>query len=152
MRKRQIHIRTLILTVISAAVLMGPAIAKDNAPANASTAMTVEQALAWRLPYMPCETPRVTNQPQGKNEEGNPGGNLTIWDTDYYSYERYERKVNRWRKCMQAHDERLAKAFDALMGSAAHGLTQDQAKAILAKMKAIQDVRVGIAEELEARN
>ena len=117
--------------------------------AAAEEPMSVEAALNYRLPENPCIQPEVLTD--GENVSApvqDPSGvpyfqgssTANISDTDYYERERLERKEKRWNSCLAEYKAGLLEDMERLKSSAVHGLTEEQAHAIVANMKLIQDV------------
>ena len=94
-------------------------------------------ALNWEVPENTCKKPRavhvkVTSDPAA---DGNAEA-----DVDTYTIKRYERKEKRWKSCVKKYKSGLMEDFASLKDSAKHGLTEPQAKAILANMSLLQSV------------
>ena len=119
-----------------AGLASGTAIAAEN---GGTTHPAVEAALSWQLPENPCEKPRTQGMPQPQEINQGGGGDAAVWDVDHYTYERYQRKENRWKSCLAEYRQTLQSDFQGLMDSAQHGLTQSQAETILGKLREIQD-------------
>lgn len=98
----------------------------------------VQQALSWELPENKCVMPKAPGNKKQVNDD--MGSSHTEWDVDTYTLERYQRKENRWKKCVERYKTKLVKEFETLKSSAQYGLTQPQADVILGKMKLIQEV------------
>ncbi len=97
----------------------------------------VQAALDWQLPVNICKVPK----PPGKRKRVTDDQNTREeWDVDSYTLGRYQRKENRWKKCVENYKSGLLKEFDTLKNSAEFGLTQQQADIILGKMAQIQEV------------
>ena len=120
-----------------------------SAAAASDEPMSVEAALNYQLPENPCLQPEVLAD--GENVSApvqDPSGvpyfqgssTANISDTDYYERERLERKEKRWKSCLADYKAGLLEDMERLKSSATHGLTEEQAYAIVAHMKLIQDV------------
>ena len=108
---------------------------------------TVQAALDWQLPVNICKQPKP---PAGalQDIEDNEGVSNRV-GVDSYILDRYERKRKRWEVCVSDYKEALLEDFAELKNSAQHGLTQQQAETILAKLAQIQTAAIspgGIAE------
>lgn len=117
-------------------------------PLRAEEPMSVEDALNYQLPVNPCvEAEVIADGTNSTAPVQDPSGvpyfqgssTATISDTDYYERERLGRKEKRWKKCLAEYKEGLLEDMERLKSSATHGLTEEQAYAILAHMKLIQD-------------
>ena len=97
----------------------------------------VSAALDWEMPTHSCGNPPKSFT-QNKTTNDEQGLNLTVTDVDHYTQKRYDRKMNRWQKCIDRHITILKREFDTLKNSAQHGLNQSQAKIIMGHMKNIQ--------------
>ena len=98
----------------------------------------VQQALSWQLPENKCVFPKAPGK--RKQVTDDMGSTHTEWDVDTYTLQRYQRKENRWKKCVERYKTSLGKEFETLKASAQYGLTQPQADKILGNMKLIQQV------------
>ena len=128
---------------LSAVMLFAPAITSGATDLHPK----VQAALDWTLPDNRCEQPKL------------PGAGKDVVDTtgasnregvDSYKLSRFNRAETRWKKCVVKYKKGLLKEFDELKNSAQYGLTEPQAKAILAKMATIQSViesPTGVLEE-----
>ena len=96
----------------------------------------VQRALDYQLPELTCTKPHL---PGVSKDVVDPAtGAVNRADVDSYTLGRYERAEKRWMKCLTKYKKGLMKDFEKLKGSAAHGLTQAQANAIMGNMKLIQ--------------
>ncbi len=107
----------------------------------------VQQALDWELPENTCAFPKAPGKKKQVTDD--MGSTHTEWDVDTYTLERYQRKENRWKKCVERYKSNLAKEFETLKASAQYGLTQPQADRILGNMKLIQQVMMSESGLLE---
>ena len=97
----------------------------------------IAAALDWSLPENECVQPKMVAR-SSNIVDGD--GSREITDVDNYTIRRYEKKQKRWQKCVNRYKKSLMEDFTKLKDSAQHGLTQDQANAILAKLALIQSV------------
>ena len=115
---------------------------------SAEEPMSVEDALNYQMPLHDCTQPEFVDD--GTNSAApvqDPSGvpffqgssTANISDTDYYERERQSRKEVRYRKCLTEYKEGLLDDMARLKGSAQHGLTEDQAHAIVAHLLLIQE-------------
>ncbi len=116
--------------------------------ALAEDPMSVEDALSYQLPANPCvEVELLTDGTNSSAPIQDPSGvpffqgssTANITDTDYYERERLERAEKRWRSCLAEYKEGLLEDMERLKGSAVHGLTEEQAHAIVAHLLLIQE-------------
>ena len=110
--------------------------------------MSVEDALNYELPLHECTPPEIVD---GGTDSSAPvqdssgvayfqgSSTANISDTDYYERERQGRKEVRFKKCLADYKEGLLEDMERLKSSAQHGLTEDQAHAIVAHMLLIQE-------------
>ncbi|MFK7915858.1 MAG: hypothetical protein AB8B93_18235 [Pseudomonadales bacterium] len=124
-------------TCLISLALLGFASSASAADAPQTHPKVVE-ALEWSLPANSCKQPRSVGTVTKVNNEGADSGARA--DIDSHTLARYERKKKRWLKCVDKYKDGLRGDFETLRGSAQHGLTQDQANAIMSKMKLIQAV------------
>ncbi len=96
----------------------------------------VKKALDYQLPALSCTQPELPGA--GKDVYDPATGAVNRADVDSYTLGRFERAEKRWKKCVASYKKGLFKDFERLKSSASHGLTQDQANTIMAKMKTIQ--------------
>ena len=110
--------------------------------------MSVEAALNYQLPANPCvETEQLADGVNSAAPVQDPSGvpffqgssTANISDTDYYERERLERKGKRYKKCLAEYKDGLLEDMERLKSSAQHGLTEDQAHAIVAHLLLIQE-------------
>jgi hypothetical protein len=110
--------------------------------------MSVEDALNYQLPENTCTPPEfIEDGTSSAAPVQDPGGvpyfqgssTANISDTDYYERERQGRKENRWNNCLADYKDGLLQDMERLKSSAQHGLTEQQAHAIVAHMRLIQD-------------
>jgi hypothetical protein len=111
--------------------------------------MSVQAALDYQLPENTCSKPEIvtggTNvvapiQDPSSINVFQGSSTAVVSDIDSYERGRQERKEERWRKCLAKYKEGLLNDFERLRGSAQHGLTEEQAHAILTKMALVQRV------------
>jgi hypothetical protein len=121
----------------------------NNARAEAAPKVhkKVQQALDWELPENKCTFPKAPGKKKQVTDD--MGSTHTEWDVDTYTLERYQRKENRWKKCVARYKKSLSKDFETLKASAQYGLTQPQADKILGHMKLIQQVMMSESGVLE---
>lgn len=129
-------IRLAVLTIALLLVPINAAYGDDGAKVHKQ----VQQALSWELPENKCVPPKAPGK--RKQVTDDQGSTHTEWDVDSYTLERYQRKENRWKKCVDRYKASLVEDFETLQNSAQHGLTKPQADIILSKMKQIQEVLV----------
>jgi hypothetical protein len=117
--------------------------------AQAEEAMTVEAALNYQLPDNPCTKPEILGDGNDvsapmQDPSGVPyfqgSSTASISDMNSYERERLERQAKRWQKCLADYKAGLLQDMERLKSSATHGLTEEQAHAIIAHMKLIQTV------------
>lgn len=96
----------------------------------------VQAALAWTLPVMDCQQPKLRGRSADIIETGANSATMRI-GIDSYKIDRYKRKEKRWLKCVSDYKQGLVKDFSRLKQSAQYGLTQAQADQILGKMALI---------------
>jgi len=116
------------------ATLLAPNIA-FGADLDREPHKNVIAAMAYTLPTLECEQPVL---PGKSRDVVDPNGSVTRLDVDSYQLGRYKRAEKRWTKCVTKYKTRLMEDFEAVKGSAAHGLTEAQAKTILNNMATIQ--------------
>jgi hypothetical protein len=114
----------------------------------AASPMSVQQALDYQLPENTCVKPDVfvsddSAAPMAQDPNAaatiTAGNNTASFDDmDTAVRQRYLRKEKRWRKCVASYKKGLLKDMERLQGSAQHGLTQEQADAILTNMALVQ--------------
>ena len=121
--------------------------------------MSVQAALDYQVPENACSKPKIVADAatvaapvQDPSSVSFFEGNNTISVSDLAGYERdrQARKGKRWRKCLAEYKEGLLDDMERLKSSAQHGLTQEQAHAILTNMALIQKVYLtpdGVLEE-----
>ena len=111
--------------------------------------MSVEEAVNYQLPENLCSKPEVivsgSEDAPLVQDPANPplvqGSNTAnIAEMDTAERKRHERKEKRWRKCLAKYKQDLLEDMERLKSSAQHGLTQQQANAILTNMALIQRV------------
>ncbi len=111
--------------------------------------MPVQAALDYQVPGNTCSKPDIvaddTNVAPPVQDTGSvpffEGSNTTnVSDLDGYERDRQERKGKRWRKCLAEYKAGLLDDMERLKSSAQHGLTQEQANAIVSNMALIQKV------------
>ena len=113
----------------------------------------VQAAMDWKLPPNDCTKPELrgydydtlksggyTSRASTNISSETSAGGPAIFDLDYYTIERYERKIKRWEGCVGRYKEKLLRDFVRLKDSAQYGLTESQATAILGKLAEIQKV------------
>jgi len=83
----------------------------------------VQVALDWKLPAHDCEPPTVKQSHVTSGQE-----------------RKYKKAAQKYEKCMNKYKSGLVEDQKKMMGSAVHGLTQDQADIIMSNMKAIQKI------------
>ncbi len=117
--------------------------------AFAEPRMSVQEALDYQVPENTCTKPEIVGSatnvsPPMQDSSGVPyfqgSSTASISDVDGYELERQERQEARWKKCLASYKQGLLDDMERLKSSAEHGLTQEQAYAILANMKRVQDV------------
>lgn len=100
----------------------------------------VQKALDYSLPELTCSKPDL---PGASKDVIDPAtGAVNRADVDSYTLGRFERAEKRWKKCVTKYKKGLMQDFERLKSSASHGLTQEQANAIMANMKRIQEAVV----------
>ncbi|XOV88177.1 MAG: hypothetical protein ACFHX7_25000 [Pseudomonadota bacterium] len=99
----------------------------------------VSAALNWQLPANHCEAPKLSGAERDVEDPTGSGARYR-YDVDSAKLARYQRQQKRWEKCIERYKAQLVKDFGKLKDSARHGLTQEQANSILAKMALIQAV------------
>lgn len=135
--------KTILLTILLLLMAAHPARGEDTPKVHKK----VQQALDWELPKNKCVMPKAPGKKKQVNDD--MGSSHTEWDVDTYTLERYQRKENRWKKCVERYKSNLAKEFETLKNSAQYGLTQPQADTILSHMKLIQQVMMSETGTLE---
>tara|TARA_R110002072_G_scaffold59158_3_gene150724 strand:- start:10007 stop:10429 length:423 start_codon:yes stop_codon:yes gene_type:complete len=95
----------------------------------------VTAAVNYSLPELTCIQPVLPGKGIDVVESD---GKVQREDVDSYKLGRYKRQENRWVKCVAKYKKGLMKDFETLKDSASHGLTEAQAKTILANMANIQ--------------
>ena len=108
----------------------------------------VQAAINYELPVNTCgkkvavDGANVTAPAQESGGVSFFEGSSTasVSDVDSYSRKRLERKEKRRQKCVKKYKQVLLDDSERLKASAQHGLTQQQAKAILSNMALIQKV------------
>ncbi|XOV84676.1 MAG: hypothetical protein ACFHXK_06055 [bacterium] len=135
--------RTILFTVFFSVMAAQSVHAADSPKVHKK----VQQALDWELPQNKCVFPKAPGK--RKQVTDDMGSTHTEWDVDTYTLKRYQRKENRWKKCVERYKTSLGKEFETLKASAQYGLTQPQAETILAKMKLIQQVMMSESGQLE---
>jgi hypothetical protein len=135
--------KTILLTIFLLLLAAHPGHAEDTPKVHKK----VQQALDWELPKNKCVLPKAPGKKKQVNDD--MGSSHTEWDVDSYTLERYQRKENRWKKCVERYKSNLAKEFENQKNSAQYGLTQPQADTILANMKLIQQVMMSETGTLE---
>ena len=116
------------------AILLTPSIT-FGADLNKDVHKDVKAAMKYSLPKLKCEQPVL---PGKSKDVVDPTGATTRVDVDSYQLGRYNRAEKRWTKCIAKYKTRLMEDFGELKESAAHGLTETQAKVILSNMATIQ--------------
>ena len=154
MNKGICNVRSLVL--LSCLVLILPGLAFGE------THNAVQAALDYQLRENSCTKPKVITADATVSPPVPAAGSVAFFvgtspsevsDVDSYTRKRQERKENRWRSCVASYKGGLLEDMEALKNSASHGLTQQQAKIILANMAMIQQVYMtqdGVLEQQEA--
>lgn len=111
--------------------------------------MSVQAALDYKVPENTCSKPEVVAGGANVSPPIQDASSVSIFegsstasvsDVDSYERERQERKENRWNNCLAEYKNGLLNDMERLKGSAQHGLTQEQAHAIVANMALVQSV------------
>ena len=119
-----------------------------SGPLSAEAPMSVDDALNYQMPLHDCTPPEfiddgTTSAAPVQDPSGVPffqgSSTANISDTDYYERERQGRKEVRYNKCLADYKENLLEDMERLKSSAQHGLSEDQAHAIVAHLLLIQE-------------
>jgi hypothetical protein len=109
----------------------------------------VQDAMDYQLPEYTCSKPKVVSENTNVSAPAQSSGSFSFFEGSSNSEvsdvagntrKRQERKEKRWKSCIADYKEDLLEDMDELKGSAKHGLTEEQAVAILANMSLVQKV------------
>ena len=119
----------------------------------------VQDALDYHLPENTCSKPKIIESSENVTPPAQAAGSAELFvgssssevsDMDSYTRKRLQKKERRWRTCVAKYKVNLLEDMEELKSSASHGLTQEQANAILTHMAFIQKVYMtedGVLEE-----
>lgn len=128
--------------------------------AFAEVHIAVQEAMDYQVPENTCSKPRgvegtINASPPPARQAGTAeffvgSSDSEVSDMDSYTRKRLQNKERRWKKCVANYKAGLLEDMETLKGSAAYGITKEQAEIILGNMAAIQKVYMtpeGVLEE-----
>lgn len=114
--------------------------------AAAETHEKIQAALDWELPDNTCIKPRMIVT--ASSVAGSLGDRQQV-DVDSYTIRRYEKKEERWQKCVKEYKAALLVELAEMKDCAQYGLTQSQASIILGNMAFLQKVYMSPEGQLD---